>query len=197
MIQCLLLKCQRENLIKIETTYNKEIKETNVTNMTISIKETKETDNTNEIKETNETKVTTLTKVTNEIQNCILGWSKLKVLEPDINVLKLHKKVQKMVEEDYGGIWKKANGKYNQSLKNPTWGVYELFRKIGVKPSFRGPMETDPGKDEMFYYQEWNFKNDVSFKTAYKRLEKGFSYSPEKGNRARKRTKHSDEQTNL
>ena len=28
---------------------------------------------------------------------------------------------------------KKANGKYNQSLKNPTWGVYELFRKIGRK----------------------------------------------------------------
>ena len=55
--------------------------------------------------------------------------------------------------QDQGGIWKKANGKYNQSLKNPTWGVYELFRKIGAKPRFRGPADTDPGKADMFYYK--------------------------------------------
>lgn len=114
---------------------------------------------------------------------CILGWSKLLVKEPGL----LNLRIRKMVEEDQGGIWKKANGKYNQPLKNPTYGVYELFRKIGVKPRFRGPAEGDPGKQDMFYYKEWEFKNDDSFRKARARLAKGFSYCPEKGSRARKR----------
>jgi len=114
---------------------------------------------------------------------CILGWSRLLVKEPK----QLNIKIRDMVEQDQGGIWKKANGKYNQSLKNPTWGVYELFRKIGAKPRFRGPVEGDPGKHDMFYYKEWEFKNDESFKNARQRLAKGFSYCPEKGSRARKR----------
>jgi hypothetical protein len=102
--------------------------------------------------------------------NCILGWAKLLVKDP----LKLNKKIHKMIEEDQGGIWKKANGKYKQPLKNPTYVMYELFRKIGVKPGFRGPKEDDPGKHDLFYYTEWEFKDDESFKKAYKRLAKGF-----------------------
>lgn len=121
-------------------------------------------------------------------QACILGWSKLLVKEPQ----QLNLRIRKMVEEDQGGIWKKANGKYNQALKRPTWGVYELFRKIGVKPHFRGPAEGDPGKNDMFYYKEWEFKNDGSFRNARLRLAKGFSYCPEKGNRARKRAPKED-----
>jgi hypothetical protein len=102
--------------------------------------------------------------------NCILGWAKLLVKDP----LKLNKKIHKMIEEDQGGIWKKANGKYKQPLKNPTYVMYELFRKIGVKPGFRGPKEDDPGKHDLFYYTDWEFKDDESFKKAYKRLAKGF-----------------------
>ena len=102
--------------------------------------------------------------------NCILGWAKLLVKDP----LKLNEKIHKMIEEDEGGIWKKANGKYKQPLKNPTYVMYELFRKIGVKPGFRGPNEGDPGKHDLFYYTEWEFKDDESFKKAYKRLAKGF-----------------------
>lgn len=119
---------------------------------------------------------------------CILGWSKLLVKQPQ----QLNLRIRKMVEEDQGGIWKKANGKYNQALKNPTWGVYELFRKIGAKPRFRGPAEGDPGKNDMFYYKEWEFKNDESFRNARQRLAKGFSYCPEKGSRARKRAPKED-----
>lgn len=100
-----------------------------------------------------------------------------------------------MIEEDHEGIWKKANGKYNRSLKNPTRGVYELFRNIGVKPRFRGPNDTDPGKEDMFYYNEWEFKDDNHFREAYKRLAKGYSYCPEKGGRERKRTKCQSKQT--
>ena len=114
---------------------------------------------------------------------CILGWSKLLVENPQ----QLNLRIRKMVEEDQGGIWKKANGKYKQALKNPTWGVYELFRKIGVKPRFRAPAERDPGMPDMLYYKEWEFKNDGSFRNARLRLAKGFSYCPEKGSRARKR----------
>ena len=119
---------------------------------------------------------------------CILGWSKLLVKQPQ----QLNLRIRKMVEEDQGGIWKKANGKYNQALKNPTWGVYELFRKIGAKPRFRGPADGNPGKNDMFYYKEWEFKNDESFRNARLRLAKGFSYCPEKGSRARKRAPKED-----
>jgi len=113
---------------------------------------------------------------------CILGWSKLLVKEP----LTLNLRIREMVEEDQGGIWKKANGKYKQKLRNPTRGVYDLFRKIGAKPRFRGPVEGDPGKDDMFYYKEWEFRDDESFKNARQRLAKGFSYCPDKGGRPRK-----------
>jgi hypothetical protein len=119
---------------------------------------------------------------------CILGWSKLLVKQPQ----ELNRRIRKMVEEDQGGIWKKANGKYNQALKNPTWGVYDLFRKIGVKPRLRGPAQGEPGKQDMFYYNEWEFKNDESFKNARQRLSRGFNYCPEKGSRARKRARKQD-----
>lgn len=44
--------------------------------------------------------------------------------------------------------------------KNPTWKIYETLRKIGVKPNFRGPFETDPGKYDKLYYKEWEFKKN-------------------------------------
>jgi hypothetical protein len=113
---------------------------------------------------------------------CLLGWSKLLVTQPQT----LNHRCRDMVEEDRGGIWKKANGKNKQALKNPTWCVYDLFRKIGAKPRFRGPVEGDPGKNDMFYYKEWEFKNDDSFKNARRRLAKGFSLCPDKGGRKRK-----------
>ena len=116
---------------------------------------------------------------------CILGWSKIIVKDPK----QLNINIRNMVDQDQGGIWKKANGKNKQQLKNPTSGVYELFRKIGVKPRFRGPIEDDPGKHDLLYHKEWEFINDDSFKTARKRLAKGFSYCPEKGMRERKRVR--------
>jgi len=116
---------------------------------------------------------------------CLLGWSKLLVTQ----AAELHRRCSDMIEQDRGGIWKKANGKYNQALKNPTRCVYELFRKIGVKPRFRAAAEGDPGKDDMFYYKEWEFRNDESFKIARMRLATGYSLCPEKGNRERKRVK--------
>ena len=134
---------------------------------------------------TNETKVLTSTKVTKKMLNCVLGWNKLIVFSP----LELNIKIRKMVEEDQEGIWKKANGKYNQTLKNPTRGVYDLFRKIGVRPRLRGDKINDPGQEDMVYYKEWEFVYGDSFKNACQRLAQGFSYSPEKGNRARKRSK--------
>jgi hypothetical protein len=65
--------------------------------------------------------------------------------------------------------------------------VYELFRKIGVKPLFRGPAEGDPGSSDMVYYKLWEFKNDDSFKLARQRLARSFHYCPERGGRERKR----------
>ena len=110
---------------------------------------------------------------------CILGWSQLLVKEP----LQFNIKIHEMIKQDYKGIWK--NGK--ESLKNSTWIVYELFRRIGVKPRSRGPVDDDPGKHDMLYYKEWNFINDESFKIARKRLATGFSYCPNKSKTAPKK----------
>jgi len=181
-LDSLLLECKKEGILTIETN---NINETCETNMTINTKETKETNNTKEIIMTNETKVITSTKVNKKMLNCVLGWNRLLVSDP----LALNKKIHKMIEKDEGGFWKKANGKHNKELKNPTFGVYELLRKIGVKPGLRGPKETDPGKQDMLYHKQWNFKCDESFMNACQRLEKSYSYCPEKGKRDRKRSK--------
>jgi len=113
---------------------------------------------------------------------CILGWSKMDVRDP----AELNSRVREMVKLDLRGIWRRANGMHATQLKNPSWGVYELFRKIGVKPRLRGPEALDPGKQDMVYYKQWQFFNSESFHTARMRLAKGYSYCPEKGMRPRK-----------
>jgi hypothetical protein len=115
-------------------------------------------------------------------KTCILGWSKLLVKAPQ----ELNARIREMVQIDLRGIWRRANGKHATQLINLTWGVYELFRKIGVKPRIRGPEARDPGKHDMVYYKEWQFVNGESFHTARERLAKGFSYGPEKGGLPRK-----------
>jgi hypothetical protein len=91
-----------------------------------------------------------------------------------------------MVQIDLHGWWRKCNGMHDRVLKNPTWSVYELFRKIGIRPRLRGPDFTDPGKHDMVYYKQWSFVNGASFQTARIRLAKGYAYCPEKGGRERK-----------
>jgi hypothetical protein len=168
MLQRLLNECERDELITIKIMKSKESKETIETKESKETIETKENKESKETKETKESKEIKETKVTNEINKCILGWSKLSVKEPK----KFHKKILDMIVQDQTGIWKKAN----QTLKNPTLAVYELFRKIGVKPRFRGPIDEDPGKKDLFYYLEWEFKNGESFENARQRLVKGFDY---------------------
>jgi hypothetical protein len=119
---------------------------------------------------------------TSPSKTCILGWSKLLVKAPE----ELNSRIREMVQIDLRGIWRKANGMHAKVLKNPTWGVYELFRKIGGVPRLRGVETRDPGKHDMVYYKEWRFVNGESFRTARLRLAKGFSYCPEKGMRPRK-----------
>ncbi len=119
---------------------------------------------------------------TSSSKTCILGWSKLLVNSPE----ELNLRIREMIKLDLHGAWRKCNGMHAKVLKNPTWSVYELFRKIGIRPRFRGPEVTEPGKHDMVYYKEWNFFNSHSFVTARKRLAKGFAYCPEKGMRPRK-----------
>jgi hypothetical protein len=116
---------------------------------------------------------------------CILGWSKLLVKAP----VQVNFRIREMVQSDLRGIWRRVNGKHGTHFKKPTWCVYELFRKIGVKPKSRCPpnVEGDPGLKDMVYYREWCFVNHESFQTARLRSAKGFSYDPEKGGRERKR----------
>ena len=103
-------------------------------------------------------------------RTCIMGWSKMVVNDPKA----FNDKIKEMVVSDRsGGIWCHSLAQIRQQqLKNLTWGVYECLRKIGAKPRFRGPGGTDPGKYDMLYYKEWEFKDDESYrmKQARKRL---------------------------
>jgi hypothetical protein len=115
-------------------------------------------------------------------KTCILGWSTMNVKDPAA----LNLRVREMINLDLHGWWRKCNGMQARVLRNPSWSVYELFRKIGVKPRLRGPEALDPGKHDMVYYKQWQFFNSESFHTARLRLAKGFAYCPEKGMRPRK-----------
>lgn len=88
--------------------------------------------------------------------NCILNFEILTVNDPK----EFHDRICKMVNDDNSGIWKKTYEK----LKNPSWIVYDMFRKIGLRPRMRGPQETDPGKSVMIYFKEWNFINNENFR---------------------------------
>jgi len=107
---------------------------------------------------------------------CLLGFEIMHVVDPKM----LNDEIRSMVERDIDGIWCKAGGSYNQVLKYPTWGVYELSRKLGIKPRFRGPKSTDPGKKDMLYHKEWVFLDDDSFRTARQRLRTGFNMHTQK-----------------
>jgi hypothetical protein len=115
-------------------------------------------------------------------KTCILGWSKMMVKVPE----ELNVRIREMVKLDLHGWWRKCNGMQAKMLKNPTWSVYELLRKIGIRPRLRGSEARDPGKHDMVYYKEWSFVNGSSFQTARIRLARGYSYCPEKGGRERK-----------
>ena len=116
---------------------------------------------------------------------CLLGWSKLEIRDP----VALRTRVLAMIERDDNNSWRGANGKKNVKLLNPTWSVYELFRQLGCKPVGRAAPETDPGPLDMLHYKAFEFRNDEAFKRARKRMEAGFSYCPDRGQRERKRAK--------
>lgn len=92
---------------------------------------------------------------------CILGWSGMLVHAP----AQFCAKIREMVEMDPARVWVWRADGVSQTLKRPTWVVYELLRKIGVKPSRRGlrGAEGDPGSGDMLYYERWDFRNDYSF----------------------------------
>jgi hypothetical protein len=96
---------------------------------------------------------------------CVLKWSKMLIS----NAVEFRDRVLAMVTADAKGNWNPRV----LALRNPTWGIYEVFRKIGLRPRFRGPPESDPGKHDMLYYKEWHFKKEF----VYSRM-------PAKANRA-------------
>lgn len=104
-------------------------------------------------------------EITEEVEN--IPWSSINATKTILEFSKLiinnprefYNRICKMIEEDNSGIW----NVYNKKLKNPTWVIYEMFRKIGLHPRKRGPQETDPGKSVMIYYKEWEFRNGDHF----------------------------------
>ena len=122
---------------------------------------------------------------------CILGWSTLNVSSP----MSLNIEARAMVNADKDGVWKHANGKSNKLLKNPTWGVAELFRCMGVKPFLRGDPnapEYNPGTMDRIYHRRYKFINDESFRDARKLMQPNFRRNPEEGGRERKRTRRDE-----
>ena len=90
------------------------------------------------------------------VDRCFLGWNKLSVKNP----LEFNIRAKDMVNKNHGNVWQ-SNG----WVSNSTWPVYETLREIGLKPRFRGPVATDPGRPDCLYYLEWLGK-DRSFEAA-------------------------------
>jgi len=70
--------------------------------------------------------------------------------------LAFNTKVRALVASEKSNLWKVG-------LYGPTFPIYSFFRKLGMKPRFRGLGSTDPGKDDMLYYHVWTFTNDAAF----------------------------------
>ena len=93
--------------------------------------------------------------------SCLLGFSEISVKAP----LKFRQMVGAMIDTSCN--WK--NKKYKDSVQaNPTWGLHEFLRKMGLVPAERGDFRIgdgtviDPGKLDMIYYKKWVFhKNQL------------------------------------
>lgn len=92
------------------------------------------------------------------VDRCVLGWSRLSVKDP----LELNTRAKAMVLENADGVWQINN---HAIVTNITWPVYETLRTVGLKPRFRGPAASDPGRHDCLYYREW-LGNDRSFELA-------------------------------
>jgi hypothetical protein len=102
--------------------------------------------------------------------NSLMGWSKILVDNP----VELCARVAVMISGDKMGTWRRNPGQQDQPLLKPTWGAYELFRRLGIKGRFRASGASKTDNSHVFAYLQWNFKNDDAYKNASKRLYVGF-----------------------
>jgi len=102
--------------------------------------------------------------------NSLMGWSKILVDNP----VELCARVAVMISGDKIGTWRRNPGQQDQPLLKPTWGAYELFRRLGVKGRFRTSGANKTDNSHVFAYLQWTFKNDDAYKNASKRLYVGF-----------------------
>jgi len=70
--------------------------------------------------------------------------------------LAFNSKVRALLASENSNLWK-------EGLNGPTFPIYSFFRRLGMKPRFRGLECTDPGKQDMLYYHVWTFTNDAAF----------------------------------
>jgi hypothetical protein len=102
--------------------------------------------------------------------NSLMGWSKILVDKP----VELCARVTAMISGDKIGTWRRNPGEQEKPLLKPTWGAYELFRRLGIKGRFRSSGASKTESSYVFAHLEWTFKNDDSYKNASKRLYVGF-----------------------
>jgi len=101
-------------------------------------------------------------------QNCVLGFSE--ILVDDLG--EFNSSIRNLVLKDESHCWL-MNGR--ESIKEPTWPVYEILRQIGIKPvkGMRGPKHGDPGKRDFMYYTKYEFCRELMLKNRC-RLQAGF-----------------------
>jgi hypothetical protein len=102
--------------------------------------------------------------------NSLMGWSKILVDKP----VELCARVTAMISGDKIGTWRRNPGEHEKPLLKPTWGAYELFRRLGIKGRFRASGASKTDSSYVFAHLEWTFKNDDAYKNASKRLYVGF-----------------------
>jgi len=97
----------------------------------------------------------------NPENNCVLGFSRLEVKQPEFN-----NEIRELIKTSK--LWHGLSG--SRELKKPTWVVYELLREIGVRPQkhFRGPKEHDPCPKDFMYATRYFFCKKTLLKHRYR-----------------------------
>jgi len=110
---------------------------------------------------------------TDLLENCVLGFKAVHVHD----VAAFNARVRAMIAVDPDGIWRRVNGKGAAALKQPTVPLYEVLRKIGVRPAGRHVHRgAQPGEEDRFWRTRWEYVPASMTAKTVARMCKGHEY---------------------
>jgi len=115
--------------------------------------------------------------------NCVVGFERVRVHQ----IAAFNARVRAMIHTDPEGVWKKVNGKKSSGLKLPTAPLYEVLRKIGVRPAGEREAGGAAGEEDRFWRGEWVYKPETMTWKTVERMHRGHEYSPSMTSAVRKK----------